>query len=402
MKHLFPLRINSSITNHKRIQKTTKYGFVIDDKELIDLTSNLSTTPIGYNRYDIIDHVADSLKNSLVCPTEIEMDTIDVELLSENIYKETQAYSIYSLSGSDSIETAIRCCEIYHNGTRKNIISFHGSYHGSNLLNLKLSNINPATGDRTGPSPAGFIHLRNTNQYISIEDFEYQTLKEVKSHFETGTISCIIQETSCWLAGFITPSINYWKELRKLCNQYDVLLIIDDMAICGGKTGNLYGFEIVPDIFCVGKAFSGGYFPLSVCGISEKVYDNIKNKHFNHSYTHSFHLPGIVAANYYHKILEKENILDRVPNIVEDMKTVCEDLPIQSFNNCGIMFSLKLRKLLDTKKVDSVFQNFGLNKGLIMNEPMTDTIVWCGSFAADEEYYSKIKKGLQYSLKTLY
>jgi adenosylmethionine-8-amino-7-oxononanoate aminotransferase len=402
LKHLFPLRINNSITNHKRIQKTTKYGFVIGGKELIDLTSNLSTTIIGYDRHDIIDHVATSLKTSLVCPTEIEMDTLDVELLGENIYNETGAYSIYSLSGSDSIETAIRCCEIYHNGTRKNIISFHGSYHGSNLLNLRLSNIDPATGNRNQPSVPGFIHLKNTNQYNSIKEFEYQTLKDLKQYFETGTISCIIQETSCWLANFITPSLDYWKKLKKLCNQYDVLLIIDDMAICGGKTGSLYGFEITPDIFCVGKAFSSGYFPLSVCGINKKVYNNIKTKNLNHSYTHSFHLPGIVAANYYHKILKEEKLLSRVPIIIENMKQVCNSLPLESYSNYGLMFSLKFKKQLETKMVDAVFQNFGLNKGIIMNEPMTDTIMWCGSLAADEEYYFKIKASLQNSLSVLY
>jgi adenosylmethionine-8-amino-7-oxononanoate aminotransferase len=375
---------------------------MVDNKELIDLTCNLSTTIIGYDRHDIIDHVSNKLKESLLCPTEIEMDTEEVQLLSDNIYKDTGAYSIYSLSGSDAIESAIRCATIYHEGRRKNIVAFHNSFHGSNLLNLNLSNVDPATAARNKPSDDGFIHLKNTNHYHSIQDFEKYTIEQLKVLFETQNVSCIVQESSCWLADFITPSDNYWTELKKLCEQYDVLLIVDDIAICGGKIGQLYGFDVVPDIFCVGKAFSGGYFPLSACCVNQKVYDRIKDKLLTHSYTHSFHLPGIVAANYYHKILKEENILENVPNIISNARKICFDLPIKVFRNHGTMFSIKLSKSMLTQKVDEVFQSVGLNKGFIVDEPATEKIIWCVPLVADEQYFNEVEKRLKRALELLY
>lgn len=402
MKHLFPLRINSSITNHKRIQKTTKFGYIINDKEIIDLTCNLSTTIIGFDRKDLIDHVSEKLKQSLLCPCEIEMDTDEINLLSSNIFQQTNCYSIFSLSGSDCIEIAIKCVQIYHENKRKKIVSFLDSYHGSNQLNFKLSNIDPITGSRDKPSDENHIHLPNTNGYPSVEEFEENTLKKLKELFEEDSIACVVQETSCWNVDFITPSFNYWWRLKNLCNEYDVLLVIDDIAIGGGKTGKLFGFEVLADIFCVGKAFSGGYFPLSICGVNEKVYNNIKNKPLNHSYTHSFHLPGIIATNYYHKILKEEKILENVPKIIEYAKSICENLPINFYRNHGTMFHIKFEKSLDMKLVDSIFLENGLNKGFIIGEPFTEKIIWCIPLVATEEYFSQVENKMKRCLELLY
>jgi adenosylmethionine-8-amino-7-oxononanoate aminotransferase len=392
MKHLFPLRTNSNITNHKRIQKTTKFGYIVDGEELIDLTCNLSTTIIGFDRHDLIDHVSNKLKESLLCPCEIEMDNNEIEKLSNTVYEHTGAHSIFTLSGSDCIETAIKCVQLYHSGQKTKIVSFENSYHGSNHLNYKLSN---RTDDST------FILLPNTNFYNNIKQFEETTLIELERLFESGDISCIVQETSCWMADFITPSFNYWYRLRNLCNEYDVLLVIDDIAIGGGKTGKLFGFDIPPDIFCVGKAFSGGYFPLSVCGINKKVYNKIKDKPLTHSYTHSFHMPGIIAANYYHTIIEEEKLFDGVPGIIEKAKELCSRLPIDSWRNFGTMFHIKFKQPLDMKMVDSVFQKNGLNKGFIMGEPFTEKIVWCVPIVADDDYFRAVEERIVKSLNEM-
>lgn len=402
MKHLFPLRINNSLINPKRIQKTTKFGYVVDGKELIDLTCNLSTTIIGFDRHDLIEHVSEKLKKSLLCPCEIEMDTDDIVELSSNIFNQTNCRSIFSLSGSDCIEAAIKCVQIYHNNKRKKIISFQYSYHGSNSLNFKLSNIDPVTGERDNPSDENFIHLPNTHQYNTIQEFEDETLSKLKNLFETDSIACVVQETSCWNVDFLTPSFNYWWRLKNLCTQYDVLLVIDDIAIGGGKTGNIFGFGVIPDIFCVGKAFSGGYFPLSVCGINEKVYNVIKNKPLNHSYTHSFHIPGIVATNYYHKILKQENILKNVSSIIERTQSICNNLPIEFHRNYGTMFHIKFNKPLEIKAVDKVFQENGLNNGFIMGEPFTEKMIWCVPLVATDEYFDLVETRLKRSLELLY
>lgn len=400
MKHLFPLRINNYV-NHKRIERTTKFGYVVDGKELIDLTCNLSTTIIGFDRHDLVDHVSNKLKESLLCPCEIEMDTDEIQSLSDRVYKNTGAHSIFTLSGSDCIEAAIRCVKTYHNGKRKNIVAFENSYHGSNDLTLKLSKIDPVTGFRDRPSEPGFIHLPNTNQYNSIMEFEEQTLHKLKYLFENESIACIVQETSCWGADFITPSYHYWYELKNLCNEYDVLLVIDDIAIGGGKTGKLFGFDISPDIFCVGKAFSGGYFPLSVCGINKKVADKIKDHPLNLSYTYSFHLPGIIAANYYHNLLEQEDILRNVPDVIGRAKNICKELPIHNWRNHGTMFHIQFKKLEKMKYVDRIFQENGLNKGFIMGEPFTEKIIWCVPLVADDNYFDVVGEKLKRCISLL-
>lgn len=403
MKHLFPLSDNSSTNNHKRIEKSTRYGFVVDGKELIDVSCNLSSTIIGYDREDIIDHVANELKKVVVCPTEIKTDTTEVDKLSNRIYSNTQCRSIFTLSGSDAVEMAIRCVKVFHrkNKTGKTkIVGFNNSFHGSNELNLSIANIDPNTGRPFSTPQEGFIHLPNINSYETASEFEFETLMALRKLLEKENVACVVQESCSWGGNLLSVSNNYWKQLKLLCHKHNALLVIDDIAMCGGKTGHLYGFPIVPDIFCVGKAFGGGYFPIAAACISDRVYDAIKHEYLLVGYTHSFHMPGIIAANYYHdNILNK--LLDNVPNIINKAKTLCDNIEIQSYNNYGTMFSIQLKQAVNVKDLDAVFQKHGLNLGFTIDLPTQDRFIWCVPIVADDSYFNQVETGLRECLNDL-
>ena len=396
MKHLFSLCDNQSKANHKRIEKATQFGFIVDGKELIDISCNLSSTIIGYDRVDIIDHVTNQMKQTPICPAEIQTDTSSIKKLSDRIYGDTGCHSLFSLSGSDAIELAIRCVKLYHHKRKTNktkIIGFNNSYHGSNQLNLQISNINPNTG-REANDDDQFIHLPNINSYATAIEFEFETLNRLRKLFQQEPIACIVQETCSWGGNLLSVSDNYWKHLKQLCEQYDVLLVIDDIAMCGGKTGKLYGFNITPDVFCVGKAFGGGYFPIAAACINNRVYQEIKHDCFFAGYTHSFHLPGIIAANYYHEHILTNGILESVPNTISKAVDVCKQLDIKSFNHFGTMFSVQMHKAVDVKLLDNVFRNNGLNLGFIISLPMHDRFIWSVPLTADDEYFYNVKRRL--------
>lgn len=403
MKHIFSLCDNASDANHKRIDDTTRFGFIVEGQELIDISCNLSSTIIGYDRHDIIEHVAEQMKQTPFCPAEIQTDTQAVKTLSDRIYNDTGCYSLFSLSGSDAVELAIRCVNLYHHKRKTNktkIIGFNNSYHGSNRLNLQIANINPYTG-REANDDNSFIHLPNINTYATPLEFEFETLTKLRKLFQQEPVACIVQETCSWGGNMMGVSNNYWKQLKQLCEQYDVLLVVDDIAMCGGKTGSLYGFNIIPDVFCVGKAFGGGYFPIAAACINERVYQEIKHDCFFAGYTHSFHMPGILAANYYHEHILTNELLNNISNIIEKAKDVCNNTNIKSFNNYGTMFSIQMPEPFDVKQLDLVFKANGLNLGFIINLPEHDRFIWSVPIVADNEYFTKVQQRLNNCLLQL-
>lgn len=111
----------------------------------------------------------------------------------------------------------------------------------------------------------------------------------------------------------------YLKKLRKLCDEYNVLLIADEIATGFGRTGKMFACEhaeVTPDIITVSKALTGGYLPMAVVCTTDKIYDAFyddynKGRQFMHSHTYSGNPLGCAAALAVIKLLQEENILEQ-------------------------------------------------------------------------------------------
>ncbi len=111
----------------------------------------------------------------------------------------------------------------------------------------------------------------------------------------------------------------YLKKLRALCNQYDVLLIADEIATGFGRTGKMFACDhagIPPDIMCISKGLTGGYLPMAITITTEEVYqafyaDYKEGKAFMHSHTYSGNPLGCSAALAVQKILKEDFVLEK-------------------------------------------------------------------------------------------
>ena len=106
-----------------------------------------------------------------------------------------------------------------------------------------------------------------------------KTHKIINEHAEN--IAAIIVEPLCLgSAGMKFYSANYLKRLSDLCNEKEILLIVDEIAMGFGRTGKMFAFEhagINPDIVCVGKALTAGYMPLSSCIVKNEIYESFSD-----------------------------------------------------------------------------------------------------------------------------
>ena len=178
----------------------------------------------------------------------------------------------------------------------------------------------------------------------------------------------------------------YLKKLRQLCDEYDVLLIADEIATGFGRTGKMFAFDyagVSPDIMTISKGLTGGYMPMAITITTQKIYDAFyadynEGKAFMHSHTYSGNPLGCSAALAVQKILREDNVLakanetavylhDSLQNALGDYKYTGE------IRHIGLINAIELVKDKDTKEAFDAKARVGyqiykkaLTKGLLL------------------------------------
>jgi len=372
-KLIFPYAQNSK-QSLRVIDKYTEFGFIENGQLKLDLSlGSCGCFPVGFKRNDIIDFVNIQMKDHPFSSGEFFATTPAVLELGERLYSLSGGYrSIFSLSGSDAIEGALRVAQLY-NGRNK-FLGFKKSYHGSTYLSSSVSDATYMT-DIFGKDPRCVVSEYNLDLI-------------------TDDLCAVVIETASWQNGLYNPGQEFWNGLRKICTDKNIVLIVDDIAMCGGKTGTFFGWSgiIKPDVFTMGKALSGGYFPLSATMVNESIYNIIKDKLWVHGFSYSFNLSGIYSTIAYLDLLEREQLLSEVPRLVSWTNALADRLVnkglIKDYNNHGLVFNLVL---LEDKPLEEVFEQFlykhGLSaglwneggNGLLFIVPLTATSSWFAS-----------------------
>jgi adenosylmethionine-8-amino-7-oxononanoate aminotransferase len=392
LKLLFPFNKNKDHSQARKIQRYTRFGFIENDREVIDLSlGNGGAFLLGFDRHDIIDYVGQQMLDNPFVSGEYMSTNQAVIDLTEKLYQLSGGYrSVFSLSGSDAVEGAVKIAMLYHKckeQDRQYVLGIQNSYHGSTHLSASIGNMNFMANSMT-PHPFCI--------QIDREKSEDEILNDIESHSDKA--ACLIIEPCSWSNNLKKYSDTFWNRLKTLCTEKDVLLIYDDIATGGGKTGTFFGFnkQVAPDIFTCGKAFSGGYFPLSASMVSEKVNEVVKDGFLSYGFTYSFSMSGIYCTTKYIDVLEKENHLDsfgtvlcQAINLMEQLK---QEKIIFNYRNYGLLFDIDTP---DTE--EKVYFANGLNAGLWT--PSVDHLLMMMPINADAEYFDKLKTRLISSLK---
>lgn len=188
-------------------------------------------------------------------------------------------------SGSVSVEVALKMAIQYWNsiGKKKNkFLSFHNGYHGDTFLAVSVSDPKNSYHDIYNDmlpknffakSPkCGFYEKWNGKDTCSLET----ELKKNSDKIAAVIIEPIVQGAG----GMKIYHPEYLKNVRRLCNYFNTLLIVDEIATGFGRTGKMFAFEyssIVPDILCLGKALTGGYITLSATITTRHIANTISN-----------------------------------------------------------------------------------------------------------------------------
>ena len=233
-------------------------------------------------------------------------------------------------NGSSAVEAALKMAFQYCQQTgrtkKTRFLCLSEGYHGETIGALSVGSMD-LFAEMYKPMMMDNIHVeapdcyrcpfQKTRETCSCECFSYAE-KALSEHAEECA-AMIVEPLLQGSAGMrIYPEL-YLKKLRALCDERDVLLIADEIATGFGRTGSLFATEragITPDIMCLSKGLTGGYMPMSITVVKEKIYDAFyadwsEGKAFMHSHTYAGNPLGCAAALAVLDILDEENVLEK-------------------------------------------------------------------------------------------
>jgi len=318
------------------------FGRIVDGVKQLDPHLHYGCFLLGYCQYNFVKEVhremllydKPEVGENFLSEESLYLNKRSFELASKIKEMSGGFKSFFALSGSDANEGAIKLAFAYHqkkqNKDRKLIISFDGSYHGSTYLTQSIGN----TLFNVDP----FYEMPHyPHRKIVPRDFDLHTI-------DLETVACIVVESHTYAKKLKPYKDKFWKELEMIRIMYDIPIIVDDIFMGGGKLGKFFGWETTPfrpSIFTMGKAITGGHFPLSMTCYDDYI-DKALGDNFNwdHGYTYSFFQPGIISLLYYLEQLS----FDKFDDIRKNVKQVFEKNDFEIQANAGIIFSTKREK----------------------------------------------------------
>ncbi|WP_339669505.1 adenosylmethionine--8-amino-7-oxononanoate transaminase [Dasania marina] len=257
-----------------------------DGRELIDGMSSWWAAIHGYNHPVLnqaakaqLDEMSHVMFGGIIHPPAAKLAKLLVDITPAPLTK-----VFISDSGSVAVEVAIKMALQYWYSIgrkqKKQLLTVRNGYHGDTFGAMAVCD--PVNGmHHIFQDVLPQHHFVAQPQCRFDEDFEEQHIAEMKAALEQHQeqLAAVIIEPIVQGAGgmhFYSPG--YLARLRELCDEYDVLLILDEIATGFGRTGKLFACEyanISPDIMCLGKAITGGYLSLAATLCTEKISTGI-------------------------------------------------------------------------------------------------------------------------------
>ncbi len=290
----------------------------------------------------------------------------------------------FTSGGSEAVESAIKLARAYHQqagASRKTkFITREIAYHGTTLGALSATGI-PALRTPFEPLVPGGHQVANTNSYHWPEKRDpLWAAEEIANKIEyedPDTVAAVILEPVQNAGGCIPPQDGYFQRVREICDEYDVLLISDEVICAMGRLGHWFGCErygYQPDIVTMAKAITSAYVPMGALVASDRVADPFMsgNEMFTHGFTFAGHPVAAAVALANIDVFEREDIPGHVLRKEGEFRSMLDglrDIPIVGdVRGAGFFQAIELVKDQETKEGFSDEESESLLRGFLSGE----------------------------------
>ena len=238
------------------------YLYTKSGKKYLDFLSGIAVNTLGHSHPALIKALNTQAKKVWHVSNSFEIP--EGENLAKKLSRKTFAEKvIFVNSGAEANEAAIKIARryFYSKGQphKNRVLCIKNSFHGRTLANIFASGSKKMT-EGFGPKVSGFDH------------FKFGDLKSLKKKINRNT-AAIFFETAMGESGIKVNSKSFLKEVRKICNKKNILLILDEVQCGIGRSGKFFAYEysnVKPDIVPIAKGIGGG-FPIGAVLMTKKV-----------------------------------------------------------------------------------------------------------------------------------
>jgi adenosylmethionine-8-amino-7-oxononanoate aminotransferase len=327
------------------------HGAVLRDsrgREYVDGNSSIWTNIHGHNHPHInaairrqLDRVAHTSFLGFTNPAAIELAQAIVRLFSDNSLSRV----FFSDDGSTGIEVALRIADQYwklRHSRKHHFIAFQNAYHGDTA---GAASLGAAAMFQVGSTRWNFP----TMQIPNIKALEALAPAEIAK-----TAAVVIEPLIQGAAGMRLWPPGTLKAVRDWCNRTETLLIVDEVMTGFGRTGRMFASEhegVIPDMMIMAKGLSGGYLPIAITLISEKIFSAFdgsvaqgKALAYGHSYTGN--ALACAAAKASLEVFENERVLEVLQPKINYLSSALADLQklegVKEVRQCGFIAGIEI------------------------------------------------------------
>ncbi|PHR62849.1 MAG: aspartate aminotransferase family protein [Robiginitomaculum sp.] len=335
---------NIGKTYPKAVRSEGMYIFDETGKSYLDMSGGAAVSCLGHQHPRVVQALCDQVQTMSFAHTAFFSNQPQEELASllADKFTEPGAKVYFTSGGSEANETAIKMAWQYWQNqgapSKQKIISRIHSYHGNTYGALSASGNLPrrrAMGDlliewpRIDPCYA--YRYRHDNE--SLEAYALRAANQLEAAIQregAETIAAFIAEPVVGASlGVVTAAPGYFQRIRQICDQYDILLISDEIMCGTGRTGTFYAHEqedFVPDITTLAKGLAGGYQPLAATIVRAKIHQGFGGTKagFAHGHTYVGHAAACAAGATVVQCLDDENLLENVRSQGEKLQHALE------------------------------------------------------------------------------
>ena len=373
MSHVFPRHTKSDLP-------TIASGegcYLVDNtgKQFFDGSGGAAVSCLGHGDKAVTDAIKRQLETVAYAHTSF-FTSEPAEALADILIKHAPGDldRVYFVSGgSEAVEASLKLARQYFleigQTSRHRVIARRQSYHGNTLGALAAGGnlwrrepFAPLMIDTTHISPCYEYRGRSEDESVAAYGLRVANeLEEEILRLGPESVMAFVAEPVVGATLGAVPAVDgYFKRIRNICDQYGILLILDEVMCGMGRTGSLYACEhdgIAPDILTIAKGLGAGYQPIGAMLCSSRIYAAIESGSgfFQHGHTYLGH-PAACAAGLAvtHAIIDR-NLLETVNTMGEKLKSELDrhfgqHPHVGDIRGRGLFLGLEIEEDRDTKK----------------------------------------------------
>jgi 4-aminobutyrate aminotransferase len=266
----------------------------VDGNRFLDFMGGIAVVSTGHTNPKVVKAIQEQAEKFIHISSDFYHENWVAlgEKLDEIAPFEEQATSFMTNSGTEAVEAAIKLAR--YNTDRTNFIGFTGAFHGRTMGAVTFTASKTAYHGGFYPLMNGVVHAPFPDPYRPIlerkpgEDYGEAVVRYIEEQIldhilPPDEVAGVLVETIQGEGGYVIPPEGFYPALRKLCDKYGILMIVDEVQSGMGRTGKWWAIEhygVEPDMFTTAKGIASG-MPLGACVARRSVMDWTKGTHGN-------------------------------------------------------------------------------------------------------------------------